>query len=80
MAEDEESARRKGQTSNRQTSDQRCEPVERGPAFVDPDDDRRAGVARVDRVRNGAAIGWDGDDGRLRRSARREAVATIVGP
>jgi hypothetical protein len=81
VAENEESARRECQTSDRQTSDQRCEPVERRrAAFVDADDDRRAGVARVNRIRDGAAIGSAGDDGRLRQRARREAVTTIVGP
>jgi len=66
-AENEESARRECHTSDRQTSDQRGEPVERGRAApAHPDDDRRDGVTGVDRIRDGAAIG------------SRKAVTAIV--
>lgn len=80
VAENEETGRCECQTSDREASDQRREPVERGRvAAVLPDDDWCDGVARIDRVRHGAAIGSAGDDRRLRRSARREAVTPIVG-
>jgi hypothetical protein len=71
VTENEETARRECQTSDRQASDQRCEPVERGrAAAVLLDDDGRDGVARIDRVWDGAAIRSAGDDRRLRRRAR----------
>ena len=80
VAENEQTAGRECQTSDRQTSDQRREPVERGraaPALRD--DDRSDGVAGVDCVRDVVVIGSAGGDHRFRRRARREAITTIVG-
>ena len=80
VAEYEQTARCERQTSDRQTADQRSEPVERGrPAPARADDDRCDGVARINRVRGSTPIGSAGEDRRPRRSARREAVTAIVG-
>jgi hypothetical protein len=50
VAEDEQTAHRERQTSDRQTADQRGGPVERRRAApVRPDDDRRDDVARINR-------------------------------
>ncbi len=80
VADDEQTAHGERQTCDRETSDQRREPVERGrAALVRRDDDRRDGLAGVDSIRDVAAVGSASDDGRLRRRAWREALTTIAG-
>ena len=84
VAENEQTAHRECQTSDRQTSDQRCKPVERRRAApVYPDDDRRDGTARrVDRVRDETAIGPAADDRRDDTARRVDRVRheTAIGP
>lgn len=80
MAEDKQPAHRECQTSDRQASDQCGEPVERGRAVpVRSYDDRRDSIARIDRVRDEAAVGSPGDDRCRQWRAWCEAVTSIVG-